>query len=70
MTKQVIYRYMGTNGILETPIHLEDVYFTRLFVLTADKGKVLFNGTQVLNTVKVPEEEVSSWKEVIPRGQK
>ena len=45
MKKQILYRYLGTNGIIESPIHLEDVYYTRINVLTADLGKILTDGT-------------------------
>ena len=57
MKKIVIYRYLGTNGIVETPVHLEDVYYTRLIQLTADENKVLTNG-----------EDLDNWTE-IPKGQ-
>ena len=60
----VIYRYLGTNGIIESPVHLEDTYYTRLIQLTADEGKVLTNGETELLSVIVPEEEVENWKEV------
>ena len=39
MTKTVLYRYLGTNGVIESPIHLEDIYSTRINILTADEGK-------------------------------
>ena len=44
MKKQVYYRYLGTNGIIETPIHLEDTYYTRLIHLTAEDNCILTNG--------------------------
>lgn len=69
MTKQTIYRYLGTNGIIESPVHLEDIYYTRLVILTADKNKVLTNGVKKVKSVRVPEEEVSEWKEVYVKGQ-
>lgn len=65
MTKEIIYRYLGTNGVLETPIHLEDVYYVRLVRMTADFGKVLTNGTEKVFSKMVPEEEASSWQEVL-----
>ena len=62
MTKQVFYKYLGTNGVIESPVHLEDIYYVRL--LQADKGKVLTDGTRKVQSVKVPEEEVSNWEEI------
>lgn len=64
----VIYRYLGTNGVIESPVHLEDTYYTRLIQMTADEGKVLTNGVTELDVVRVPEEEVQNWTE-IPKGQ-
>lgn len=69
MTKQVIYRYLGTNGILETPIHLEDVYYVRLYRLVADDNKLLTNGTRTVKSITIPEAELSEWKEVYNKGQ-
>lgn len=64
MTRQVIYRYLGTNGVLETPIHLEDVYYVRLIRLQAGAGKLLTDGHVKQKMVTVPEEETINWIEV------
>lgn len=64
----VIYRYLGTNGVIESPVHLEDTYYTRLIQLTADAGKILKNGNREATIITVPEEEVENWKEV-QKGQ-
>ena len=64
MKKMVIYRYLGTNGVIDSPIHLEDIYYTRLIQISADEGKVLTNGTSRLDVVTVPEDEVNNWEEV------
>ncbi|MBQ5474886.1 MAG: hypothetical protein IIT65_09315 [Lachnospiraceae bacterium] len=63
MTKQVIYKYLGTNGVIESPVHLEDIYYVRLFDLIADSGKILVNGHEKHHAVRVPEEEVKNWTE-------
>lgn len=64
MTKQVIYKYLGTNGVIESPVHLEDIYYVRLLRLTADKNKILTDGTRNLTVVKIPEEELENWSEI------
>lgn len=71
MTKQVMYTYLGTNGVLTTPIHLEDVYYVRSILLLADKGMSLTkNDKNYVSSIRVPEEEVEEWKEVpTPSGQ-
>lgn len=68
MTRQVFYRYLGTNGVIDTPIHLEDIYYVRVIALQADDGKVLTDGQRKLHNVRVAEEEVGNWRE-IPDGQ-
>ena len=68
MTKRILYRYLGTNGIIESPIHLEDIYYVRVISLTADDGKLLTDGTNKAYNVHVSEEEVDNWRE-IPDGQ-
>ena len=73
MTKEILYTYLGTNGTITSPVHLEDIYYTRKVALISDKGKVLTKdgGKTVVNKVVVPEEEVESWKEIkAPTGQK
>ena len=41
MIKNITYTYLGTNGILTTPIHLEGIYSTQKITLIAEKGKKL-----------------------------
>lgn len=69
MEKTVLYQYMGTNGTLVTPIHLEDVYYIRKLQLVADKNKILTNGTIYKYMVTIPEEDEGLWKEVKFTGQ-
>lgn len=64
MKKQVIYKYLGTNGIIESPVHLEDTYYVRLLHLTADKGYKLTNGEVIRTSVRIPEEELDNWYEI------
>lgn len=64
MTKQVLYRYLGTNGVIESPVHLEDIYYTRINILTADKGKILSDGKVQKVQVRCSDEEVPQWVEV------
>ena len=70
MIKQTIYTYLGTNGVLTTPIHLEGIYSVKKIILTAEEGKMLTkDNIHYVYKVTVPsEEEVLLWKEV--SGQK
>ena len=64
MTKQVLYKYLGTNGVIESPVHLEDIYYVRINVLTADSGKVLTDGTVRQKVVRCSDDEVENWREI------
>lgn len=69
MTRTVLYQYMGTNGTILSPVHLEDVYYIRKIELVAGKNKILTNGTVFKNMVTIPEEDEGLWKEVKYTGQ-
>ena len=68
MKKTYIYKYLGTNGILETPIHLEGIYSVKYLLLEADNGKILTNGAEKCHSIKILADELASWTE-IPVGQ-
>lgn len=69
MQKQVYYKYLGTNGVIVSPVHLEDTYYVRLIKLTPEDGKkITKDGINSYAMKLVPEEEVSDWFEV-PAGQ-
>ena len=56
MTKETMYVYLGTNGTICSPIHLEDVYYIRKMRLWADEGKALTNdGVNLHYRIIVPE---------------
>ena len=65
MTKEVMYMYLGTNGTICSPVHLEDIYYIRKIRLTADFGKLLTkDGKKFETRIIVPEEESDLWLEV------
>lgn len=64
MTKEILYFYLGTNGSILSPVHLEDTYYTRRLRLTADQGKFLTkDGKDLQYSVVIPEEELPEWRE-------
>lgn len=70
MIKVKLYVYLGTNGTIESPVHLEDIFYTTRYRLVADNNKVLTkDGKNFVGSTTVPEDEVDEWKEV-PAGQK
>ena len=65
MTKEVLYEYLGTNGIVCTPVHLEGIYYVRKVRLVAAPDKFLTkDGSALKSSVIVPEDEVHLWYEV------
>lgn len=65
MTKEVRYVYLGTNGTIVSPVHLEDIYYTRRYFLRADKDKKLTkNGRTFVKEVEIPEDDLENWVEV------
>lgn len=72
MIKEIMYTYLGTNGTICSPVHLEDIYYIRKMRLTASAGKYLTkDGVNLVYQIIVPEEEVINWYEVdASKGQK
>ena len=68
MIKQVMYEYLGTNGTILTPVHLEDIYYVRKIKLIAESGKQLTDGKRIEKSVLIQEEDVENWSE-IDQGQ-
>ena len=69
MRKVKMYRYIGSNGIVTTPVFLEDVKHYSYYSLSADNKKILTNGVETKYFVDVSEEEVSLWREIDDIGQ-
>lgn len=64
MTKTKYYRYLGNNGVIETIIEIPGVYHTSFFLLKADEGKILTDGSRQVQAIQVAENEVDAWTEV------
>lgn len=65
MIKTVMYEYLGTNGTICSPVHLEDIYYIRKMKLQAENLKTLTkDGKNFIKQVIVPEDEVEEWREV------
>lgn len=64
MKIEKIYHYLGVNGIIESPVLLEDVYHITKIKLFADDKKILTNGNETKKMVIIPESEVNNWKEI------
>lgn len=63
MISEKMYRYLGRNGTITTPIQLENLSPISMRRLKAEEGKVLVNGNKRVKEVVVFEDEVSEWTE-------
>ena len=65
MIINTLYTYLGTNGVLTTPIHLEGIYNVKKVELTAEAGKKLTrDGVNFVYRITVPADQVELWREV------
>lgn len=64
MIKNRIYRYLGTNGIVETPIRLEGAPYVTVYELIAEGRHVLTDGERQVPRIVVPQEDVELWHEI------
>lgn len=59
-----LYKYIGRNGSITSPVLLEDTKYISLVELKADSGNVLKNDNIIKRSVVVHIDEMSSWVEV------
>lgn len=65
MRQEILYQYLGTNGTILSPVHLENIYSVKKIRLFADEGKALTkDGKKTVSSVTVSEDEVNDWYEV------
>lgn len=70
MKREILYTYLGTNGTITTPIHIEDTYYVRKLRLIAEECKVLTkDNINYRYSVIIPEEDEDLWIEVNDPGQ-
>ena len=68
MKKTPLYTYIGTNGTITSPVHLEGIYFILKYNLEADANKVLTkDGKTYVKSILIPEDELDQWREIYPR---
>ena len=69
MNIEKMYRYVGRNGIITSPILLENISPIPMRELTATRGKILTNGVKNVYSIIVFEDEVDNWTEIDDIGQ-
>ena len=70
MKKIKLYRYVGRNGFITTPILLDDIKHYVYYKIIPEYGKLITNGEKSLSYTIIPEEELDQWYEIDdPNGQ-
>lgn len=64
MVKNILYKYLGTNGVIISPVFLEGIYSIKIYQLIAEPGKTLTNGINRVQSIEVPFNELEQWKEI------
>lgn len=64
MKKNKMYRYLGRNGIITSPILLENIEPIPMLTLTAEDGKVLTNGEKTIKSITIFVDELDEWFEI------
>lgn len=65
MRQSAMYRYLGSNGVITTPIKLDGVFSIQLARLDADDNKILYNllDGREREHIICSLEEVKNWTE-------
>ena len=69
MITKKMYRYLGRNGIITSPILLESTTPISMIQLIASQGKILTDGNRQVYSVTIFEDEIDNWKEIDNIGQ-
>ena len=64
MIKTKMYRYLGRNGIITSPVLLDKVEPIVMYELRAGANKMLTNGEKTLKSTLVFEDELKDWIEI------
>ena len=64
MTKIPVYRYIGYNGAVTTPILLDGVSYLKMAELIADNGCYLTDGETKTRRIIVLADNVNQWTEI------
>ena len=70
MIQSKMYRYLGRNGTITSPVLLENASPIPMVTLKAEQNKILTNGIKTVYIITVFEDEVDQWQEIDDIGQK
>lgn len=70
MKKTNYYTYLGTNGVITSPVFLEGIYCVKKYLIEADPGKLITTDNKFFSkSATIPIDELALWYEVIDFGQ-
>lgn len=64
MKKNKMYRYLGRNGTITSPVLLESIEPIPMLMLTAAEGKMLTDGDRVVKSITIFADELDEWSEI------
>lgn len=65
MVKKKMYKYLGRNGNITTPVLLDGIEHIPMYYLVADKDCVLTKDSETFyNSVTIEEGDLDNWYEV------
>ena len=64
MTRKNVYRYVGANGTIDSTVLLPYANYIERYRLTADKNKLLTDGTRKVKIVDIFAMDLEEWYEI------
>lgn len=69
MTKKKLYRYLGRNGIITSPVLLDNIEHIDMLLIVADYDHILTNGESKLKQATIFADELENWTEIEDEGE-
>lgn len=69
MVTQKMYKYLGRNGTILSPVELVNTDPIPMIQIKAIQGKILTNGISKVYSVIIFEDEIDNWTEIDDEGQ-
>ena len=63
MKKQKIYKYIGYNGTITSPVLLPDISNLEYYEIYADNGYFLTDGEKKVQHILILADEINNWTE-------
>lgn len=64
MKRTKLYKYIGKNGTIVSPVLLEGINHILLYKLEADENKILTDGIEKTKFITIFKEELEEWVEI------